>query len=65
MIVRRTFEKMPGVIAAYPFGDTKLVTVNCSKDGAISEKLILEALEKRKDIKFVSIKQISGKSVEN
>jgi hypothetical protein len=56
---------MPGVISALPFGDTKMVTVNCSKDGAVSEKIILQALEKRKDIKFVSIEQTVGKSADN
>jgi hypothetical protein len=42
-----------------------MVTVNCSKDGAISEKIIERALEKRKDIKLVSVKQISGKTADD
>lgn len=59
MNVRRTFEKMSGVIAAYPFGDTKIVTVHGKKGFTLTEEDINKALEKRRDIKLVSVKKVS------
>ena len=57
MIVRRTIEKVSGVIAAYPFGDTKTVKVLTSTKKPITEKKIKFLFRKHKALKLVSIKR--------
>lgn len=57
MIVRRTIEKMPGVIAAYPFGDTKTVKVLTSTKKPITEKKIKFLFRKHRNLKLVSIER--------
>ena len=58
MVVRRAIEKLPGVIAAYPFGDTKTVKVLTSTKKPITEKRLNHLFRKHKTLKVISIQKL-------
>lgn len=60
MVVRRAIEKLPGVIAAYPFGDTKTVKVLTSTKKPITEKKVNFLFRKHKGLKLVSIQKLEA-----
>lgn len=48
------FEKMDGVIVAYPAGDTGIVKIHVKKKGAVTEKAALAAFETRPKMSLAS-----------